>query len=462
MVEDHSGKIEALSMEVPVVAIVGRPNVGKSSLLNSLAKKGVAIVDPVAGTTRDRVSALIEYGGREFEVVDTGGMGHIEADELAGEVRAQIEIALQRADVIVLVTEVKGGLTPFDREIAGRLRTLGKPILLVVNKVDSPREEPAAAEFSELGLGEPVLTCALENVGRTELVERIVALLPEARGEQGGQRPVMKLAFVGRQNAGKSTLVNHLAGEARVIVSETPGTTRDAIDVEFTMGTKRFTAIDTAGVRRKVRLKERVDFYSLSRAERSIRRADTVALLIDAQAEITELDKKLARHVIEHMKPCIIAVNKWDLAAHIKPDKYVAYVRTKLTGLDFAPITFLSGKTGHNVKESVELALELYEQAKVRVKTARINEVIEQAVKARSPAPVGKRLPKIYYGTQTGVAPPTIVLFVNDPKLFTPVYVRYLMNSFRRELPFGEVPVQLYLRPHRGKGRERRSKAGRP
>ena len=439
---------------LPIVAIVGRPNVGKSSLLNCLAKKFISIVDPVAGTTRDRVSVFLEFGEREFEMMDTGGMGNVDPLLLAGEIEAQIEIALRRADLILFVTDAKDGLTPFDRTIAARLRTLSKPIVLVANKVDSPRDEAGVGEFQELGLGEPAILCALEGVGRSELLERIVALLPTAPAPRH-EAPLMKLAILGRQNAGKSTLVNTLAGEERVIVSELAGTTRDAIDVQFTMGDRQFIAIDTAGVRRKVRLKERVDFYSLSRAERTIRRADVVLLLLDARAEVTDVDKKIARHVEEQVKPCIIAVNKWDLAKGIEPDKFVEYVRDRLPGIEFAPITFISGKTGHNVTETVTLAQELHEQANVRVNTARINAVVEKAVSARSPAPVGRRMPKIYYGTQTGVAPPTIVLFVNDPALFPAVYARYLMNCFRNELPFSEVPIRLYFRSHRGKTDEK-------
>jgi len=439
-------------MDIPVVAIVGRPNVGKSSLLNSLAKKFVSIVDPVAGTTRDRVSAFLEFRGREFELVDTGGMGNIAPQLLAGEIEAQIGVALRKADLIVFVADAKDGLAPFDREIAARLRTLGKPLILVVNKVDSPRDEAVVGEFLELGLGEPSVMCALEGVGRTDLLERIVSLLPEASAaEAAHEAPPMKLAILGRQNAGKSTLVNTLAGEERVIVSELPGTTRDAIDVQFTLGEKRFVAIDTAGVRKKVRLKERVDFYSLARAEHSIRRADVVLLLVDAQAEITDVDKKIARHIEEQVKPCIMAINKWDLAKGIELDKYVEYIRDRLPGINFAPITFISGKTGHNVKETMGLAQALYEQANIRVNTSRINTVVEKAVSARSPAPMGRRLPKIYYGTQTGVAPPTIVLFVNDPALFPSVYARYLMNCFREELPFSEVPIRLYFRSHRAR-----------
>jgi len=436
-------------MDIPIVAIVGRPNVGKSSLLNCLAKKAVSIVDPVAGTTRDRVSAFLEYRGREFELVDTGGMGHVDPQLLAGEIEAQIEVALRRADLILFVTDAKDGLTPFDRVIAGRLRTLSKPILLVANKVDSPRDEAGVGEFQELGLGEPSLTCALEGVGRSDLLDRVVETLPQAP-QAAHEAPVMKLAILGRQNAGKSTLVNTLAGEERVIVSEMPGTTRDAIDVQFTLGDRKFIAIDTAGVRKKARLKERVDFYSLARAERSIRRADVVLLLIDAQAEVTEVDKKIARHMEEQVKPSIIAVNKWDVVKGIEPDRYVEYVRDRLPALSFAPLSFISGKTGLNVKETTALAQELYEQANVRVNTARINEVIVKAVAARSPAPMGRRLPRIYYGTQIGTAPPTIVLFVNDPALFLAVYARYLMNCFREELPFSEVPIRLYLRSHRG------------
>lgn len=442
-------------MDIPIVAIVGRPNVGKSSLLNCLAKKGVSIVDPVAGTTRDRVSAFLEYRGREFELVDTGGMGHVDPQLLAGEIEAQIEVALRRADLILLVTDAKDGLTPFDRVIAGRLRALSKPILLVVNKVDSPRDEAGVGEFQELGLGEPSLACALEGVGRSDLLDRVVQMLPQAP-QAAHEAPVMKLAILGRQNAGKSTLVNALAGEERVIVSELPGTTRDAIDVQFTLGDRKFIAIDTAGVRKKARLKERVDFYSLARAERSIRRADVVLLLIDAQAEVTEVDKKIARHIEEQVKPCLIAVNKWDVVKGIEPDRYVEYVRDRLPALSFAPLSFISGKTGQNVKETIALAQELYEQARIRVNTARINAVIAKAVAARSPAPVGRRMPKVYYGTQTGAAPPTIVLFVNDPALFPSVYARYLMNCFREELPFSEVPIRFYLRSHRGPKGERR------
>jgi len=436
-------------MDIPTVTIVGRPNVGKSSLLNCLARRRIAIVDSTSGVTRDRVSALIQHAGKVFELIDTGGIGIPAPEEIAAEVEAQIRVALERADLILFVVDAKEGIMPLDEKIARSLRPQGKAVILVVNKVDSRKEDAAVPAFHELGFGEPSPISALHRTGRTDLLDRIVRMLPERTAHI--EEPALKIAIVGKQNVGKSTMINTLAREERVIVSETPGTTRDSVDVEFELEGKRFVAIDTAGIKKKKRLRDSIEFYSLCRSERAIRRCDVALLMLDAATEITNVDKQIARYIEEHVKPCVIVTNKWDLAEErgIEPERYVEYIRAKLPGLDYAPLSFTSAMTGKNVLETVKLAEELHEQAKRRVPTAELNRVIEEVQKARPPERKRNKQPKIFYGTQVGVTPPTIVLFAKHHDLITKNYLRYLANSFRKHLPFPEIPIRIYLRPKR-------------
>jgi len=440
-------------MALPLVVIVGRPNVGKSSLLNALRRARVSIVDPRAGITRDRVSVLVRHNERYFALVDTGGIGLVDDDHLEAQVEEQIRFAIERAAVILFVVDASVDPTALDLEVAQRLRQTEKPVVVVANKVDDPRHEPQAAAFVRLGHGTPICTSALHGHGRTELLDRVVELLGDAAVTEGPTAPVMKLAIVGKRNAGKSTLVNALAGEERMIVSEIPGTTRDAVDVRFERDGRTFVAIDTAGVRKKSSMND-IDFYSHTRALKSIRRADVVLLLIESMVPVAEVDLKLAAAVLEEYKPVVLAVTKWDLARDkTTAEEFGEYLSRVLPALNFAPVVFLAARTGENVQAAVDVALSLHAQANIRLPTAALNEVLQEILALRGPSPKrGTKPLKIYYATQVAVAPPTIVLFCNQPRLVREDYRRFLLNRLRERTPFKEVPVRLWFRP---RGRER-------
>lgn len=437
-------------MSLPIVAIVGRPNVGKSSLLNRLAKQLISIVDPTAGVTRDRVSTICEIGERYFELVDTGGYGIEDRDDLTEHVEHQIELAVSAAALILFVTDAQTGVVPLDVRVAELLRRQDRNVILVANKVDSPKAEPAATEFYKLGFGDPLCVSALHGFGREDLFEAIAKRLPETSPGPPPE-PVMKIALVGKRNVGKSTFINALAGEERVIVSEVPGTTRDAIDVRFEMDDRTLIAIDTAGVRKRTKLADSIEFYGYSRATWSIRRADVVLLLIDATADISVTDKKLARYILDEFKPCILVVNKWDLAKdRAASEAYGEYLTKTLPGMNFAPIAFTTATDDRNVRSTIELASTLFKQAHTRVSTARLNQILEEVLEARGPGTKrGAKTPKIYYATQVGVSPPTLVFFVNHPDALTTEYRRFLLNRFRDVLPFGEIPIRFLFRSHR-------------
>jgi GTP-binding protein len=434
-------------MSLPIVVIVGRPNVGKSSLLNALSGERISIVDPRPGTTRDRVSAVIDHEQRYFEAVDTGGIGIVDVDHLEQHVEDQIRYAVAQADVVVFVVDSRDGLTALDQVVAERLRKLNKPVVVVANKVDDERGRAAIHEFNRLGHGEPLAVSALHGRGRRELLDRLVALLGDAATGRPDD-PVMKLAIVGKRNAGKSTLVNALAGEERVIVSETPGTTRDAVDVRFDKDGRSFVAIDTAGVRKK-RSMDDLDFYSYTRALRSLQRADVVLLLIDATVPVSEVDVRLASAIQEACKPVVIAVNKWDLAKdRATADAYGTYLTQVMPSVAYAPIVFITATTGKNIDAAVDVAIGLHRQTRTRVATAALNAALQSALEHHTPSPKrGTRPVKIYYATQVSTAPPTIVLFCNVPDLVTESYRRFLEKRLREVLPFAEVPLRLLFRP---------------
>ncbi len=439
-------------MSLPVVAIVGRPNVGKSSLLAFLARQLVSIVEPTPGVTRDRVSAVCAIGDGYLELVDTGGYGIEDIDDLTEHVERQIRVAIERADLILFLTDVRDGIVPLDQEVARLLRRYAERTILVVNKVDEPKLAPQAGEFAALGYGEPVCVSAVHYRGRSELEEAILARLGnEPRPPLPD--PVMKLAIVGRRNVGKSTFINALAGEERVIVSQVPGTTRDAIDVRFELDGRTLVAIDTAGVRKKPRLADPIEFYGYTRVTQSIQRADVVLLLIDATAMISEVDKKLAGLIVEEFKPCVLVVNKWDLAkGRATTAEYGEYLDRLLPQLDFAPVAFTSARDTRNVTAAVETAWALYKQSTVRVSTGPLNAALTEIVGVRSPsAKRGRKPPKIYYATQIGTQPPTLVLFVNSPALVRRDYQRFLLNRLRERLPFEEIPIRLMFRARRGR-----------
>jgi GTP-binding protein len=433
-------------MAVPHVAIVGRPNVGKSSLFNWLAGRRIAIVDPTAGVTRDRVSSPVRIDGRFVELVDTGGIGIEDVDQLTEQVERQIQLALEQADVILFLVDARSGLMPLDEEVAGRLRHVQKPVLLVVNKCDTPELEQQTAEFFKLGWDRLIPVSAQQNRGKQELLGRIRARLPDGDGAAPKLDPEVKLAIVGRRNTGKSTFINCLARSERMIVSEVAGTTRDSVDVRFERDGKVLLAIDTAGVRRKGSIQNDVEFYSMARADRSIRRADVVLLFFDPRYRISKVDKQLAEYILENHKPAVFVVNKWDLAGTLRTGKFAEYVRKIFPSLEYVPIAFITAKDGKNVQGVLKLAEDLHRQASARVGTGDLNRVLRQALAEQSPPLRQNRRPKVYYATQVAANPPTIVLFTNGPELFDNTYQRYLVKTFRDQLPFHEVPIKLYLR----------------
>jgi GTP-binding protein len=435
-------------MSLPVVAIVGRPNVGKSSLLNALCGRRVSIVEPTPGVTRDRVSVEMERGELRFELWDTGGIGIEDADDLTAEVERQIAIAMEMATLLLFVVDVRAGGTPLDEGVAERVRRAKKPHLLVANKADEPALDAHGADFYRLGLGSPLPVSARERRNLEDLLDRMEDILRQASGPvEARDEPLMKLAVVGRRNAGKSTLINALAGADRVITSEVPGTTRDAVDIRFSRGGRSFVAIDTAGLRKKKSVRSSVEFYSRVRAEESIRRCDVALLVIDATEKVGRVDKQIADYVVSHYRGCVVALNKWDrVPSDVGPDAYVRYLHETLPGLHFAPVTFLSAMTGLNVDGTLDLALEIFRQMLTRVSTAEVNRVIEEAQRVRRP-PIRKgRQPKIFFAAQTEVNPPTVVLFANFPAFIKSDYRRYLQNRLREALPCSEVPIKLVFR----------------
>jgi len=433
-------------MRLPIVAIVGRPNVGKSSLLNALAGRRISIVDPTAGVTRDRVSALCEHEGAWFEVIDTGGYGIEDRDRLTEDVERQIGFAVDAADLILLVVDIREGITPLDREVAKFLQGRNERVMLIANKTDQEAHEAGAGEFLKLGFGPALSISALHGAGIRSLRETLAERFRAADAPPAD--PVMRLALVGRRNVGKSTFVNALAGEPRMSVSETPGTTRDSVDVRFEKDGRTFVVIDTAGVRKVRKMADDVEYYAYARAQRAIRRADVALLLIDATQSVGEVDKRLASALVEQHKPTILVVNKWDLAkGRAGTDDYGDYLSQTLTGMPHAPIAFTTASEAKNVLGVVELAEQLRKQSLARVETGPLNQALAEVLAMRSP-PSGRggRPAKIYYVTQVGVAPPTLVLFCNNAALLRTDYRRFVEKQLSARLPFPEVPIRLIWR----------------
>ncbi len=430
------------------VVIVGRPNVGKSSLLNRLAGRRVAIVEPTAGVTRDRVTAVVEWGGRRFEAIDTGGLGLVDEALLREHIEVQIEVALQQADVVLFVVDGKDGPVPGDDLVARRLRRLGRPVVLVVNKVESRWEELSVSAWLRLGFGEPRPVSALEGTGISDLLDRAVGLLPPPRDDEDEDEDAadaLRFAVVGKRNSGKSTLINRLVGEERVIVSEIPGTTRDAVDVLFEHRGRRMLAIDTAGIRRKQRVQDAIELFAYTRATASIRRAHAVVLMFDVAEEISQVDKKIAAYCVEHAKPVLICGNKIDLADEVRVAKWDAYIRQQLAVIAFAPVAFISAARGDNVDAMLDVLHDLRAQARLEIPTPRLNAVLQAARERLAPRGPG-RTPKLFYAVQTGTDPLSILVFVNEPRLFEGQYARYLQNRLRDAFACKEVPLRLVFR----------------
>lgn len=440
-------------MSVPKVAIVGRPNVGKSSLMNWLAHKRISIVDPMAGVTRDRVTYQMHHEGRYFTLIDTGGIGIVDVDELNDEIHHQIQIGIDEADVILLVVDGSGGISSLDRQVSQLLRKIDKPKLIVVNKCDSPKRDLEVGDFYGLADAPLITTSVIGNRNQKELLAAIVELLPppdedEAdAGETLEADPEMKLAIVGRRNVGKSTFINQLAETERMIVSEIPGTTRDSVDVRFSLDGKSFIAIDTPGVRKRKSLANSVEWYGLARAKRSIRRADVVLMFFDCSQKISRVDKQLVSEIEGEFKPCIFVVNKWDLATpEASTGDWAEYLFKTFRNMKHTPVAVITGQTGRNVKNLINLAQSIFKQSRFRVPTGELNRLVKAAVQNWPPPMRQNRNPRILYATQVSNEPPTLVLKVNDPVLFDDSWLRYLLGYLRDELPIKEIPIKLYLR----------------
>ena len=439
-------------MAVPRVVIVGRPNVGKSSLLNWLAGLRLAIVEDRPGVTRDRVDYLMSHEDRYFELVDTGGIGIQDEDNLTQHIEDQIQMAIDSASVILFVVDTRAGLVPLDEEVARRLRHIDVPVICVANKSDDIKFDDLAADFYRLGRGQIIPVSTQQNRNRGLLLNVVLERLPaedssELEDAESQDHPEMKVAIVGRRNVGKSTFVNTLAQAQRMIVSEVAGTTRDSVDVRFELDDKAFVAIDTPGIRRPRSRNAPIDFYGTHRAQRSIRRADVVFLFLDATQRLSKVDKQLCDYISQQYKPCILVVNKWDLLAKSMPtEKWVRYLHDTFRTMRYAPIAFITGESGKNVKALLNHGQMLFKQSRQRITTGQFNRLLRDAIR-RSPPPMHQnRRPKVYYATQVGIQPPTLVLFCNDPAAISLPYQRYLLGAVRDQLQFEEVPIKLYLR----------------
>lgn len=435
-------------MALPVVAVVGRPNVGKSTLFNKLIGKRLSIVEDTPGVTRDRIYAKGEWRNRQFMLVDTGGIETLTEDVILKQMRQQAELAIERADVIILVTDVRCGVTADDSAVASMLQKSGKPVILAVNKCDTIGEPPMELyEFYNLGIGDPYPISAAHGHGTGDMLDALYEYLPEEDAE-GDDEDNIKVAIIGKPNVGKSSLVNRIAGEERVIVSNVAGTTRDATDtvVENEEGT--FTLIDTAGIRKKAKVTERIEHYSVLRAYMAVDRADVCLILIDAAEGFTEQDSKVAGYAHEQGKASIIVVNKWDLIE--KDNKTMREYEDKLKNdfsfMSYAPFLFISAKTGQRVQKLFSLIREVYLQNNIRISTGMLNDVLAYATtRVQPPSDKGKRL-KIYYITQASSKPPTFVIFVNRADLFHFSYQRYLENQIRSTFGLSGTPVRFVVR----------------
>lgn len=432
----------------PLVAIVGRPNVGKSTLFNKISGKRLSIVEDTPGVTRDRIYADASWLDKHFTLIDTGGIEPAGKDEILVQMRRQAELAIEMADVVVLMVNVRDGLTANDQDVASMLLKARKKIVLAVNKVDNIGDPPFEFyEFYNLGLGDPVAISSTHGLGVGDLLDRVCSEFPED-ADTLEEEDEIKVAVIGRPNAGKSSLINRILGEERVIVSNVAGTTRDAIDSHYEHNGDKYVFIDTAGMRKRGKIDEVVERYSVVRSLAAVDRSDVCVIMIDASEGLTEQDTKIAGYAHEQGKACILVINKWDIvdkdgktmnAFKVKVKEHFAY-------MSYAPILFISAKTGQRVEKLLEEIKEVNVQHKRRVTTGMLNDILNEAMaKQQPPSDKGKRL-KIYYGTQASVAPPTFVLFVNDSDLFHYSYLRYIENQFRMAFGFEGTPIHFIIR----------------
>ncbi|MCC6313378.1 MAG: ribosome biogenesis GTPase Der [Thermomicrobiales bacterium] len=439
-------------MAKPIVALVGRPNVGKSTLFNRLVGERRAIVEDIPGTTRDRLYGTADWGGLEFTVVDTGGLQHEREiateslDEIARDTRNQAQAAIEEADVVILLVDAKHGLTAGDHEVADMLRRADKATILAANKAESPNRRESVFEFYELGLGEPIAISAYHGTGTGDLLDRVVEALPEAEEELEHEGPA--IALVGRPNVGKSRLLNALMGQERSIVSDVPGTTRDSLDTQLIWAGQPLTLIDTAGIRRRGRIERGIEQFSVIRSMRAIDRSDVVLLLIDATEGFTAQDLHIAGYVEEQKKGLVVVVNKWDLIEKDAKtmDEYRAKAREALDFVPYAPLVFVSAKFGQRVHQVLDTALLVVGERDKRVPTAALNKVLREAVAAHPPPSRPGKWLKFYYATQADVAPPTFLFFCNDPAQIHFSYRRYLENKLRDAFSFTGAPMRLSFR----------------
>lgn len=455
-------------MKKPLVALVGRPNVGKSTLFNRLAGERLAIVDETPGTTRDRLMTEGEWNGRAFHIVDTGGIDPSAASGLAeplslgsaeyvAQIRQQAELAIREADVVLFLVDATSGVTPADREVADILRRNQRveggrpfpPVLLVVNKADNQNLRDSAMEFYELGMGEPYPISAVHGTGTGDLLDVLVASFPEEVVEEEDES--VKIAIVGKPNVGKSSLLNRLVGEERAIVSPIAGTTRDAVDTKIVYEGIEITLIDTAGIRRRGKIEPGVEKYSVLRALRAIERADVALLMIDATSGISAQDAHIAGFILEAQKSTVVLVNKWDAVEKDSEtmQAYTRRIREELNFIDYVPILFISARTGQRVDQVLPLALKVQEERLARLTTSQLNRIIQNAQDRHAATSSSGRSLRMYYGTQVRSDPPTFMIYVNDPKLAHFSYIRYIENSIRKEYAFTGTPIRIVLKPRR-------------
>lgn len=439
-------KLGAVEGAYPTVALVGRPNVGKSSLFNALLKREISITDARAGTTRDRVLHPITFNEKPCDLMDTGGIGVVDSQDLSADIEQQIQKAIYAATVLVMVVDAQQGLTPLDREVVARLRKLNRPMVLVANKTEGREAKLLAAEFSELGIEPVVATAAVHRLGLDDLEEAIAALLPkvEERGEEWENVP--RIAVVGRRNVGKSSFCNALAQEERTIVSPIAGTTRDAIDVLLEKDNQRFCLVDTAGLRRMKQPEGPVEFFAQVRTERAIRRADVVLLMLASRDGVSTTDRNTTDMIAEEFKPCVIVVNKWDQSKGVMTGEYLKYLEERLPSLRYAPVTFSTAVTGTRCWQTLDVALDLYRQSSKQVTTPVLNKAIERAEFEHEPPAYKGCKPRLLYGVQVAVRPPTFVIHCRHSDKIDKKYHRYLNGRLREILEMTEIPVRLLLR----------------